>query len=112
VGLLNLLFGKRNDRVPATAAANRGSPPAAAGRSGRAGTPSTTAPVPPETQNLWRWRESGQPRAWVEAREGRWGHEDWLGLLDTLRRSRFWPMQPEEVGRLLEDTKQVWLRRQ
>jgi hypothetical protein len=67
---------------------------------------------PPETQNLRRWRESGQARAWVEARHGRWGHEDWLGLLDTLRRSPFWPMQPEEVGRLLEETRQDWLRRQ
>jgi hypothetical protein len=85
---------------------------AAAERSGRPGTPGTPAPVPPETQNLRRWRESGQARAWVEARHGRWGHEDWLGLLDTLRRSPFWPMQPEEVGRLLEETKQDWLQRQ
>ena len=99
MGLLDLLFGKRNDRVPATAA-------------GRSGRPSTPGPVPPETQNLRRWRESGRPRSWVEARNGHWGHEDWLGLLDTLRRSRFWPMQPEEVGRLLEETKQDWLRRQ
>jgi hypothetical protein len=91
VGLLDLLLGKKSspaERKPRAAA------------------------VPPETQNLRRWRESGQARAWVEARQGRWDHQDWIGLLETLRCSPFWPMRPEDVGRLLEETKQDCLRRQ
>jgi hypothetical protein len=56
--------------------------------------------------NLRRWRESGQPREWVEAHQGRWGHQDWLDLLAALQESEFWPLNPDEVGRLLEELKQ------
>jgi hypothetical protein len=96
-----MLFGKR-----------KAAPTAATHKFNGVGTPGTPAPVPPEAENLRRWRESGQPRAWVEARRGHWNHEDWIGLLETLRRSQFWPMEPHEVGRVLEETKQDWLRRQ
>jgi hypothetical protein len=83
----------------------------------------TEKPVPPvapqtpksapasEADNLRRWRESGQPRLWVEARQGRWDHAAWLGLLDDLKRSAYWPLNPDEVGKVLEETKQEWLRR-
>jgi hypothetical protein len=68
-------------------------------------------PLPPEAENLRRWRESGQARSWVQARQGRWGHADWLALLDDLRRSPFWPMDPEAVGLVLEEEKRQWGRR-
>jgi hypothetical protein len=58
-----------------------------------------------QTENLRRWRESGQAKAWVEAHNGQWNHEDWLSLLESLRRSVFWPMLPDEVGLVLEDLK-------
>jgi hypothetical protein len=65
----------------------------------------------PEAENLRRWRESGQPRAWVEARRGQWGHAEWLELLERLRRSVYWPMHPDEVGLVLEELKRDWLHR-
>jgi hypothetical protein len=64
-----------------------------------------------ETDNLRRWRESGQARAWVEAHQGRWNHNDWLALLDELKRSPFWPMRPDAVGLTLEEIQREWLRR-
>jgi hypothetical protein len=58
--------------------------------------------------NVRRWRASGQPRWWVEERRGHWEHHDWLGLLDTLQRSPFWPMDPGAVGTVLEESKQYY----
>jgi hypothetical protein len=58
-----------------------------------------------ETENLRRWRASGQARAWVAAHQGQWNHDDWLGLLEELQRSPFWPMHPDAVGQVLEETK-------
>jgi hypothetical protein len=59
-------------------------------------------------ENLRRWQQSGDPRRWVEARRGLWGHEDWLALLDELRRSPFWPLAPDALGRALEDARTRW----
>ena len=58
-----------------------------------------------EGENLRKWRASGQARAWVAAHRGQWNHDDWLALLDELQRSPFWPMHPDAVGQVLEDTK-------
>ncbi len=66
---------------------------------------------PPEVENLARWQASGQARAWVEARGGNWDHAAWLGLLDDLQRSSFWPMQPEAIGAVLEEYKRGWFNR-
>ncbi len=68
-------------------------------------------PSTPEAENLRRWRESGQTRSWVEAHQGQWGHQDWLALLDELKQSAFWPMEPQAVGLALEDAKREWLQR-
>src|SRR3954451_16340290 len=60
-------------------------------------------------ENLRRWKGSGQPRLWVEARQGRWNHSDWLSLLETLRESEFWPMGPVAVALALDELKrQYW----
>ncbi len=61
-----------------------------------------------EWWNLRSWRESGQPWLWVEARRGEWGHGDWLALLDSLRPSQFWPLDPEAVGVVLEQVKRQY----
>lgn len=63
------------------------------------------------SENLRRWRESGQARAWVEGRKGCWNHQDWLSLLEELRRSVFWPMNTDAVGLALEEIKRECLRR-
>jgi hypothetical protein len=103
VGLLDLLFG--NKKTGSATAAQRESPaPATTWQ-----TPTTgegrPASLRPETENLQRWRDSGLPRSWVEAHKGQWNHEDWLGLLETLQHSPYWPMQPDDVGRVLEEVK-------
>src|SRR5947209_4379267 len=54
-------------------------------------------------ENLRRWQESGQPRSWVEARQGRWNHVDWLSLSESLEQSEYWPLQLPAVGELLEE---------
>ncbi len=72
----------------------------------------TTVPANPGAarspeENLNRWRASGKARAWVEARNGHWNHEDWLRLLEELRTSEFWPLDAEAIGRTLEELKQA-----
>lgn len=58
-----------------------------------------------EWRNLRRWQDSGDPHRWVEQHQASWDHHDWLALLDTLRRSGFWPLDPAAVGELLEQYK-------
>jgi hypothetical protein len=66
-------------------------------------------PNSPE-ENLRRWRQSSAP-AWVEARQGHWNHQDWLDLLDSLQRSGPWPMNPEDIGLVLEELKREYQSR-
>jgi hypothetical protein len=53
--------------------------------------------------NLLRFSDSGLARRWVEEHQGGWTHQDWLTLLEQLRRSDFWPMHPDELGAVLEE---------
>jgi hypothetical protein len=61
-----------------------------------------------EYWNLWRWRETDQPRQWVEERRGRWTHDDWLGLLERLRADGLWPMSPDELDQALRQMNLEW----
>jgi hypothetical protein len=108
VGLFDWLFGKKATDPPPPRLAE---PPAPLAPPTAAASRANGPPAPPEEENLRRWRESGEARAWVEARQGRWDHNDWLALLESLRRSRFWPLRPESVGLVLEELKQDWARR-
>jgi hypothetical protein len=101
VRFLAWLFGKKEQAVVAD-------PPER--REAAAAPPEKQKPSS-EAENLRRWRESGQPRAWVEARRGQWGHADWLALLEELKRSAYWPMPPDAIGQALEEAKREWLRR-
>jgi hypothetical protein len=56
-----------------------------------------------QAENLRRWLDSGQARAWVDGHKRDWNHDDWTGLLGSLAESEFWPMEPEEIGRALEE---------
>jgi hypothetical protein len=85
--------------LPAAAVPEKEKPSTPHGEDGR-------KPSSSEVDNLRRWRESGQARAWVQARAGRWTHADWLALLDELKRSPFWPMLPDAIGLALEEEKQ------
>src|SRR5205085_624856 len=55
-----------------------------------------------EWRNLRRWQESGQPRQWVEAHDGRWDRDDLQELVDALWLLEFWPLDPRAVERHLE----------
>ena len=110
------LFGKKvqpdpvpahEQRSPAQGTANL-KPPAVPTRDPE---PERRTPEQIEAENLRKWRASGQARAWVERRGGRWGHDDWLALLEELKRSPYWPMRPEAVGQALEEVKHEWLGR-
>jgi hypothetical protein len=105
VGLLNLLFGKKEKPVPAPPPVNRESAAPAKDKPTAATPPSAAAALSREAENLQRWRESGQAGSWVEAHHGQWNHADWLELVETLKRSVYWPLQPEEVGKVLEEVK-------
>jgi hypothetical protein len=109
VGLFDWLFGKKEKAAapPPPRPVDPPVPPLAPAAANRTAAPTT----PTEEENLRLWRESGEARAWVEARQGRWNHQDWLALLESLRRSRFWPMHPDAIGRALEDLKREWPRR-
>jgi hypothetical protein len=112
MGIFAWLFGSNVKTSAATPAAKP--EPAAAEKSkpvAPAVRPEVRKAVASEADNVQRWRESGQARAWVEARRGRWNHTDWLALLDQLRRSPFWPMQADAVGLVLEDEKRRWVER-
>jgi hypothetical protein len=61
-----------------------------------------------EEENLRRWRESGEPLAWVEAHRGEWGHAEWVFLLDSLREIGFWPLDAAGVGMVLEEAREQW----
>jgi hypothetical protein len=58
--------------------------------------------------NLERWRADGQPARWVERHQGHWGHGEWLELLSALEASDYWPLEPDAVGRALEEHKRVY----
>jgi hypothetical protein len=103
VGLLDLLFGKK--AMTGTTAAEQASTSLATQCQASTNTEGRPASLRPDMENLRRWRESGQPRSWVEAHNGQWNHQDWLGLLETLQQSPYWPMKPDDVGRVLEEAR-------
>src|SRR5882724_6090028 len=59
-------------------------------------------------RNLQRWRQSGLPQRWVESLQGCWNHADWLALVDDLRQSEYWPLEPTAVSEMLEELKQTY----
>ncbi|HEY7154002.1 MAG TPA: hypothetical protein VH575_08615 [Gemmataceae bacterium] len=107
--ILRWLFGKQDKT---TAAVHEEPTPAGEARE-QSSSVANSQPraADPETDNLRRWRESGQARAWVETHQGRWDHNDWLALLDELKRSSFWPMHPDAVGLTLEEIQREGFRR-
>jgi len=82
--------------------------PASPEKQGPAARADKQEPVRSEAENLKRWRESGQARAWVEAHHGQWDHQDWLSLLDSLKHSGFWPVHPDAVGTVLDEIRHEW----
>jgi hypothetical protein len=61
-----------------------------------------------QRDNLRRWVASGRARHWVEAQRGRWGRKAVLSLLEELRGSGFWPLEPEAVQAALDELRVEW----
>jgi hypothetical protein len=61
-------------------------------------------------ENLNRWKGSGEPEKWGEAHNWSWSQDDWVKLLASLRQSRFWPMDEDQVGQVLESLKKSRVR--
>jgi hypothetical protein len=55
--------------------------------------------------NLARWQKSEEPIRWADGHQYSWNHQDWLLLLEDLRKSSYWPMNPDKVGAVLEEIK-------
>ncbi|HVN98020.1 MAG TPA: ankyrin repeat domain-containing protein [Syntrophorhabdaceae bacterium] len=53
--------------------------------------------------NLQRWQTSGAPKEWVEEHRYLWNHQNWLSLIEALRKSPYWPLDPDKVGAVLEE---------
>ncbi|MFW6106896.1 MAG: hypothetical protein ACOC8H_01920, partial [bacterium] len=55
-----------------------------------------------KARNLHRWMERGDPERWIKAQEdpwdGPWDESAWSGLLESLRRSQYWPMDESAIG--------------
>ncbi len=66
----------------------------------------------PESQfeNLKLWIESKQAEEWVAGHSGRWGHPEWLKLIDELKAGPYWPMSEEDIGLRLEAVRKSYLK--
>lgn len=58
--------------------------------------------------NLQRWIQNGGPTQWVTARSGKWKDRDLESLLEDLEKTPFWPLDPDHVCNVLEDTTRQW----
>ncbi len=56
-----------------------------------------------EARNLQVWIDSGEPRRWIDYRKGMWSEADFLKLTNSLRLSRLWPLDLNEVRRVLSE---------
>lgn len=63
-----------------------------------------------EEKNLKAWRETGHPERWVKEKGFSWNHEQWSSLIQELRHSNFWPMNEDQVGLVLERTREAMRR--
>lgn len=58
--------------------------------------------------NLQRWINDGAPVRWVEDRRGKWTDHDWEQLVEELKATEYWPLDPDQVGEVLEQTTRQW----
>jgi hypothetical protein len=61
-------------------------------------------------ENLKQWIESRQAEDWVASHSGRWGHSEWLQLIDQLKAGPYWPLSEEDVGLRLEAVARTYSR--
>jgi ankyrin repeat protein len=62
-------------------------------------------PQQEQALNLHWWICSGYPSKWVDAHHGQWTDLDWLDLIEKLKRTDSWPMDLNDVAKVLEEHK-------
>lgn len=45
----------------------------------------------------------------IKKNDGKWNHDQWLELLEKLAKKGYKPIDPDQVGLLLEQKKEVYL---
>jgi hypothetical protein len=55
--------------------------------------------------SLSEWATSEGPKQWVQEHNYNWDHQDWILLLEELRQSKYWPLDTNMVGTILEEIK-------
>ena len=59
--------------------------------------------------NLKKLSRSKLPMLFVKKHEGSWNHQDWLDFLEYLKGKKYFPIDPDRVGLLLEEKKAQYL---
>ncbi|MBN1864225.1 MAG: hypothetical protein JW808_04935 [Victivallales bacterium] len=62
-----------------------------------------------EETNLKKLMKSSILMNFIKKNDGRWNHEQWLGLLDDLAMKGYKPIDANQVGLLLEEKKEIYL---
>ena len=52
---------------------------------------------------LHRWDETDHAADWMAAHRDGWDHAEWLGLLEELRDSEYWPLPLDNLAALLHE---------
>ena len=59
----------------------------------------------PEETNLRKLSRSPIPMNFVKKQNGSWNHQDWLNFLEYLKGKKYFPIDTDRVGLLLEEKK-------
>ncbi|MBO4305308.1 MAG: hypothetical protein J6A21_12055 [Lentisphaeria bacterium] len=59
----------------------------------------------PEEANLKKLAKSPIPMNFVKKNNGQWDHAKWLAFLDYLKEKKYFPIDTDQVGLILESKK-------
>lgn len=64
-----------------------------------------TVKLSPEEANLRKLSRSPILTRFVKKHNGAWNHQDWLDFLEYLKEKKYFPIDTDRVGLMLEDKK-------
>ena len=64
-----------------------------------------TVKLSAEETNIRKLSRSSIPMNFVKKQNGAWNHQDWLGFLEYLKAKKYFPIDTDKVGLLLEEKK-------
>ena len=68
-----------------------------------------TVKLPPEEANIRKLSRSPIPMNFVKKQKGVWNHQDWLDFLEYLKAKKYFPIDTDRVGLLLEEKKAQYI---